>query len=105
MLILNGNKFALNDEEYTNSLFLSGGTCVGYYKPLKASITILDHNKDKIGVINKYGVLCKATKQDFDTKYHYSYGDIKQVGEYASYSQEVEEVEQAMHDNNIVKQY
>ena len=96
MIILNGSKFAKNETEFTNSLFEAGGTCVGYYKRNKCSVTLSDHNKNKIGVINKYKVLCKATKQESSGKYWYSYGDIDLIGAYSSYSEQVLEVAQAL---------
>ena len=90
MITLNNKKFAETEAEFIDSLFASGGTCVGYAKKNKSSVTLLDHNKQKIGVINKHGVLGKATKQ-LDGKYWYSYGTIEQIGEYDSYIQSVEE--------------
>lgn len=90
MITLNGKDFAENEQEFINSLFTKGGTCVGYAKRNKCSITLMDHQKNKVGVINKHGVLCKATKQE-DGKYWYSYGDIDIIGAYSSYMQSVEE--------------
>lgn len=98
MITLNDKKLARNEEEFINSLFETGGTCVGYYKPNKLSITILDHKKNKVGVINKFGVLCKATKQD--KGYWYSYGDITIIGKTLQ-----EDVDSAMLSHNITKQY
>ena len=89
MIELNGKKLALNDSEFTGSLFDKGGTCVGYYKINKASISILDMQKNKVGVINKHGVLGSATK--VDNGYWYSEADIKRIGEYGSYIQKVED--------------
>jgi hypothetical protein len=95
MIILNGSKFAETEEEFTGSLFEQGGSCVGYVKPYRKSIVIQDHNRNKVGVINKHGVLCKATKQG-DGQYWYSYGDIDLIGEYASYMLKVNECEDAL---------
>ena len=95
MLILNGKKFAESEEEFTNSLFEAGGTCVGYARRNRKSVTLLDHNREKIGVINRCGVLCRATKQA-NGKYWYSHADIPQVGRYESYMQEVEECRGAL---------
>jgi len=80
MIIINNAKFAKNETEFIDSLFKGGGTCVGYYKRYKKSLVLFDHNKQRIGVINRYGVLCKARKLD-NGKYWYSYGTIKEVGE------------------------
>lgn len=98
MVTLNGKKFALNGQEFTNSLFESGGTCVGYYRVNRKSITLLDHNKVKIGVINRHGVLAAATRLDND-KWRYSFATIKQVGEYESYAHQVNEPKELI--NNL----
>lgn len=90
MIILNGSKFAETESEFIDSLFSKSGTCVGYAKKNKCSVTLQDHNKQKIGVINKHGVLGKATRQS-DGKYWYSYGTIDQIGEYESYMDQVNE--------------
>jgi len=90
MITLNGKKFAETESEFTDSLFDRGGTCVGYAKRNRKSVTLLDHNREKIGVINGHGVLCAARKLD-SGKWWYSYADIPQVGKYESYSQEVKE--------------
>jgi len=90
MIILNNKKFASNEEEFINSLFEKEGTCVGYYKKNKSSITLQDHNKQKIGVINKHGVLCAASLLE-SGKWWYSFMTIKLIGEYKSYMQSVEE--------------
>lgn len=100
MITLNGKKFAKNDEEFTNSLFERGGTCVGFYRVNKRSISLLDTNKNKIGVINRHGVLGSARKLDIG-KYWYSYATIDIIGEYSSYMQEREEVSEIMKRYNI----
>ena len=89
MIELNGKKLALNDKEFS-------GSCVGYYKVNKRSISILDANKQKVGVINARGVLGSATK--VDGGYWYSYADIDIIGRYESYMKSVEE------PTNIIKQ-
>jgi hypothetical protein len=90
MIILNGKKFAETEKEFTNSLFETGGTCVGYARRTKRTIILEDHNKNRIGVINKWGVLCKASKTE-EGKYWYSFGDIDLIGKYDNYMKEVEE--------------
>ena len=91
MIILNGKKFAENEEEFINSLFQQGGTCVGYIKPYKKTIAILDHQKNKVGVITCNKVMARADKQN--KGYWYSYGDIDIVGRYDSYAQQCDEIE------------
>ena len=93
MIILNGKKFAENETEFKNSLFISGGTCAGYVKFHKKSISILDHNKNKIGVIVN-SVLGKATKRE--EGYWYSYGTPELIGNYSSYLQECKDIDIAM---------
>lgn len=94
MIILNGKKFALNDKEFIDSLFNKGGTCIGYYKRLKRQVRLYNMQHELIGVINAYGVLAKATKQEVG--YWYSYANPDIIGEY-SITQQAEDI------NNIVK--
>lgn len=96
MITLNGKKFAETESEFVNSLFEADGTCVGYAKRNKHSISLLDHNKQKVGVINKHGVLGCATKLD-NGKYWYSYADIDLIGRYQSCAQRVNECQSALH--------
>ena len=95
MIILNNKQFAESDSEFTNSLFTSGGTCVGYARKNKRSVTLLNMQKEKIGVINQHGVLCCATKLK-SGQYWYSHADIKEVGRYESYMQQVNECKSAI---------
>ena len=95
MITLNGKKFAESDSEFVDSLFDTDGTCVGYARKNKCSVTLMDMQKEKVGVINKHGVLGCATKQK-DGKYWYSYADIDLIGPYLSYMQQVNECETAL---------
>ena len=117
MLVLNGKKLAETENEFIGSLFESGGTCVGYVKYNKCSVTILNHQKKKVGVINRHGVLCKATKlseihkdkrrfrqsifESVSKGYWYSYGDIDIIGHYESYMQYVNEMQGVLDSLNI----
>lgn len=94
MLSFNGKKFAVNDEEFTNSLFNPGGTCTGYYRVNKKTVTIMNQRKEKIGVVTN-NVLGCATKQD-NGKYWYSYADIKEIGSYDSYIDQSNDIDNAM---------
>lgn len=98
MITLNNKKFAKNDEEFIDSL-TSINTCVGYYKRFKNCIVLYNMQKNKIGVINKNGVLCKATKLETG-HYWYNYGTIDIIGEYDSYMKQVEEVSEVI--NNLL---
>jgi hypothetical protein len=92
MITLNGKKFALNEKEMVNSLFQPGGTCVGFYKVNKRSVTIQDHNHNKVGMVTIHRVLVKATKHDGD-RYWYSYGDIDIIGKFDTYSNECRDID------------
>jgi hypothetical protein len=90
MIVLNGKKFARNDKEFTESLFKRGGSCVGFYKVNKRTISLLDMQKNKVGVIaNK--VVGLATKLD-NGRWWYSYGDIPLLGNY-EWKQQREDVD------------
>ena len=95
MLILNGKKFARTESEFVSSLFEAGGTCVGYYKATARQIFLMNHQKERVGVISPSGVLASATRQP-DGRYWYSYGKPALVGEYASHAQEREECRAAL---------
>lgn len=85
VITLNGNTFAANDKEFKKL-----GHCNGYYRVHRRSVSILDPQKKKVGVINCHGVLACATLLD-DGSYWYNYDTIKVVGTYQSYTQSVEE--------------
>ena len=89
MITLNGKKFAETEKEFTESLF-TNQTCSGYARRNMQSVTIMDMQKNKIGVINSHGVLCAATKLD-NGRYWYSHADIPEIGRYESYMQQVTE--------------
>ena len=78
MITLNGNKFALNDNEFNVC-----GSCVGFYKPYKHIINLFDMQHTKVGVITKHQVLLLATKLNCE-RWWYSYGDVPLVGKYTS---------------------
>ena len=90
MITLNGKKLAETEDEFINSLFETGGTCVGYAKRFKRKIDIMDARKNKVGVINRELVLGAATK--VEGGYWYSYADVKIIGEYNSYMAQHDEL-------------
>jgi len=97
MLTLNNTHFAANEEEFTDSLFSPNGTASGFYKAYKNVINLFDHNKIKVGIISKHGVLALATQPKcLEGAWHYSYGDIPLIGRYASYTQQCDEVKGAL---------
>ena len=86
MITLNNKKFYESNDEYLNSLFVAGGTPVGYAKRNRRSINLYNHDqagKVLIGCINRYGVLCRADINE-DGKAWYSFGDIDVVGHWKS---------------------
>lgn len=94
MILLNGKKFVNGKKSIIDSLFISGGTASGYYRKFKKQIALYNLKDEKIGVITSNRVLTKATKQG--KKFWYSYGTIKEIGEYLSYSDEVSDIENAL---------
>jgi len=78
MIILNGNKFAKNDKEFTSSLFMWAGTCVGYYKKTKNGIQLLDMQKNVIAFIvngikrKESPFIVSATRTSKGIRYSYS---------------------------------
>lgn len=100
MITLNNKHFSLNDIDgcnFTSEKNDKGITDVfisGYYRVYKKQVALFDINHNKIGVITN-NVLGKATKQN-NGKYWYSYGTIKEVGEYSSYRQECNDIKKVM---------
>ena len=78
MIILNGNKFAKNDEEFTSSLFMWAGTCQGYYKKTVNGIQIMDMQKNIIAFIcngikrKESPFMVSATRTSKGIRYSYS---------------------------------
>jgi hypothetical protein len=81
MITLNGNKFAETENEFLNSLFTLE-TCSGYAKRLKRKIKIFNIQNELIAVVNRWGVLCCASKLA-SGKYWYSHATVKEIGEYS----------------------
>lgn len=71
MITFNNERWARNDKEMLDTLFDGKGTAVGFYQPKKTAVYLLNLQKERIGCINAYGVLCVATKQE-DGRYWYS---------------------------------
>jgi len=86
VIILNGSKFSENGNEFDPE------TCSGFARRLKRQIKLFDKENNLIGVINRHGVLCCATRQE-NGRYWYSYADIKEVGNWKSYMDQVETIE------------
>ena len=93
MITLNNKSFALNNDEFIDVLIDSDVNCVGYYKPMKHEIKLMDTNKVKVGVITKSGVLALATKRP--KGWWYSYGTIDLIGEY-DFSQQTDDIRVAL---------
>jgi len=70
MIEINGNKFAKNDNEFTDSLFHPGGTCKGYYKIHKKNIVFLNMQKEPFACLvnnrfnEQFFVSCYVEKQN-----------------------------------------
>jgi len=71
-------QYALNDNEFTNSLFTKGGTCNGFYKRTVRGFKLFSMQKELIAFVRlvKEPMLMNATKRD-DGKTWYSYTSTK----------------------------
>ena len=47
-----GRKFANSEDEFINSLFQTGGTCVGYYKKAGNKLYLFDIKRRRVEVID-----------------------------------------------------
>ena len=99
MITLNGKLFAANESEFIDSLFNPAGSCVGYYKRNKTSVTLYNMQKEKIAVINKEAVLCHAQKLDTG-KWWYSFATVAEVGAYACYNTKKDELKTVLTTDN-----
>lgn len=93
-IVLNGRRFVKGKSAVVESLFQPGGTASGYYNTRGGVIRLFKPNGELDGVINRYGVLAKATRRD-DGKTWYSYGDLATVGRWTSYGRRIDEVKAA----------
>jgi len=64
------------------------GGCVGYFRVYKDFIALMDSNRNRVGVINKEGVIGAATRTK-QGRYWYSYADVSLIGKFESYSEKV----------------
>lgn len=87
MITINNKKFAANEEEFTNSLFEEGGTCVGYYKVVGRKVWLLNAQKEQIGIIvipkdSHNPIIAKVSKitENGKEKNWFNYGDIELLG-------------------------
>lgn len=97
MITLNGATFSAGRRNLTPMM-------QGFYRRYTRSLVLFDRTGERIGVINRHGVLCRATRMG-DGRYWYSYGDVDGVGRFAGHRCEVEQIRQAMADteNQIPK--
>jgi len=79
---LTRTEFKLNGKLFADELELTP-EAIGFFRRRGRSIELFNRSAELIGLINREGVLCKATKLD-DGRTWYSYGDIDGIGEYAA---------------------
>jgi len=76
MLLINNIKFARNDIEFTQTLFQSKGTCLGFYKKVKAGYKLFDHNNNLFAFIHlKNKMIVSAYQKETKTIYSQSLSD------------------------------
>lgn len=84
MITLNGKKLARDDNEAMDSLFTSA-TIVGFYRCKGKDVQILDLQRNIVGVINCYKMLCCATKLP-NGKLWYTHADVDIIGRNPSFN-------------------
>lgn len=107
MIIFNGLKFAKNDKEFTESLFVSsGGTCTGFYKRTKNGFKLYNQHKNPIAFIGNMpqfkGIVTMGKRED--GKEYYMHGlssmdSARLMMQGLSYSQENQLIEQFIKAN------
>ena len=74
MIVFNNKKYALNDDEFTNSLFTPGGTCNGFYKRTKNGFRLFNMQKELIAFVRlTFEPMLIGAKKQADNKLRYSY--------------------------------
>lgn len=89
---LTRTEFELNGKLFADELELTP-EAIGFFRRRGRSIELFNRSAELIGLINREGVLCKATKLD-DGRMWYSYGDIDGIGKY-DYARRNDEIETA----------
>lgn len=82
-IVLNGRVFAPKKRVLTESHS-------GFYRAYTYTIAIYDRDGSKIGVINRHGVLCCATK--IDGGWWYNFATIPIIGKWGSLADESKDV-------------
>lgn len=95
MLTLNGKLFTNGKRAVVDTLFHPGGTAAGWYKRNANGVLLYNLRGERIGGINRHGVLYRSTKIDGGRYWHQA-AEPNEVGQYASYRQKVEEAHAAV---------
>ena len=94
MITLNGVKFAKGKRGLIASLFNQGGTATGYYKRTKTGLILFSASGERIGGINRYGVLYGSHMIDGQWWHSHRLPDL--IPEYNSYGQRCDEARAAL---------
>lgn len=85
---INGVKFAPSASAMVSSLFTAGGTASGYYKATKAGVILYNAQGERIGGVNRHGVIYGSSR--VNGKLWHSYAMPKGIPEFQRYSQQGE---------------
>ena len=88
-ITLNGRTFTKGKADMVNTLFTDGGTASGYYWRVRGAIVLFTPAGERVGGINRAGVLHSSTK--INGKWWHSYGAPAIVGDNPSYADGVRE--------------
>jgi hypothetical protein len=87
--------FVLNGKTFTANVLENGAT--GFYKVYrKNSIRLFNPAGEYIAAINSAGILCNASHVLEDGRIFYSHATVKEIGEWDSYLQNVDELHAAL---------
>ncbi len=82
MITLNGVRFAASKREVVDTLFSPGGTASGWYKRTATGVILYNMRGERIGGINRHGVLYGSTK--LNGRWWHSYKSPDGIPEYES---------------------
>jgi hypothetical protein len=82
MLLFNGKMFAKNNKEMVDSLFVSGGTCIGFYKATKTGFKLFNLQHELFAFVSpSKGIVVTANTQS-DGKARYMFSTCRYTEQY-----------------------
>jgi hypothetical protein len=98
---INGVLFAPTKKAATETLFHGPVTASGTYRVTKTGITLYNMRGERIGGINRYGVLYRSSRIPGDGRFWHQCANPDGIPEYARYSNRYAECQAALESFGI----